>query len=137
MQWSEVIKPPSSKTLRQFAGLFLVFFLGLAAWRWFTGRQDTWALGMGIAAVVVGLAGMAVPALVRPIYTGWMIAAFPIGWTVSRLILGAVFFLVVTPIGLVFRTIGRDALGLRRRQASTYWMTKAQSGSSADYLRQS
>jgi hypothetical protein len=137
MQWSEVIKPPSAKTLRQFAGLFLVVFLGLAAWRWFTGRQDTWALGIGIAAVVVGLAGMAVPALVRPIYTGWMIAAFPIGWTVSRLILGAVFFLVVTPIGLVFRATGRDALFVRRRQVATYWKTKAQSGSSADYLRQS
>jgi hypothetical protein len=137
MQWTDVIKPPSARTLRQFAGLFLVCFLGLAAWRWFTGRQDNWTIGLAVMAVVVGCAGMAVPALVRPIYTGWMVAAFPIGWTVSRLVLGTIFYVVVTPIALLFRVMGRDALFLRRRPATTYWMTKAQSRSSAEYMRQS
>ncbi len=73
-------------------------FLGLAAWRWFGGREDAWAVGLGVMAVVVGVIGLAFPPAIRPIYTGWMIAAFPIGWTVSRVVLGVVFFLVVTPI---------------------------------------
>jgi hypothetical protein len=137
MQWTDVIKRPPSRVLRQFAGLWLIFFVGLAAWRWFGGRQDSWAVGLASAGVVIGLAGMAVPAIVRPIFTGWMIAAFPIGWTVSRVVLGVVFFLVVTPIAWVFRMTGRDLLGRRRASKSTYWTHKRQPAGMADYLRQS
>lgn len=137
MQWTDVIKPPPSRVLRQFAGLWLVFFLGLAAWRWFGGRPDSWAIGLGVMAVVIGLAGMVAPAVVRPIYTGWMIAAFPIGWTVSRVVLGVVFFLVVTPIGLIFRLTGRDVLRVRRSTKTTYWTEKRQAAGMSDYLRQS
>ncbi|MEO7192307.1 MAG: SxtJ family membrane protein [Vicinamibacterales bacterium] len=136
MQWSEVTKAPSQKHLRQFAGLFLVIFLGMAATRWFGGRHDLTARVLAVAAVVVGVTGLAAPSLVRPIYTGWMIAAFPIGWTVSRLVLLAIFFLVVTPIGLAFRLFGRDALHLRRHTPTTYWTAKPQA-KTADYLRQS
>ena len=103
MQWSDVTKAPPPRQLRQFAGLFLVVFLGLSAWRWFGGRADAWAIGLAVAAVAVGVPGMLFPAVVRPIYTGWMVAAFPIGWTVSRVVLGAVFFLLFTPIGLAFK----------------------------------
>jgi hypothetical protein len=136
MQWSEVIKPPAPKVLRQFAGLWLVFFLGLAAWRWFGGRQDNWAIGLAVLGLVVGAAGLAVPAIMRPIFTGWMVAVFPIGWTVSRIVLGVVFFLVVTPIAFVFKLMGRDLLHRRRPAADTYWTEKRQPGDAADYLRQ-
>jgi hypothetical protein len=66
-----------------------------------------------------------------------MIAAFPIGWTVSRVVLGAVFFLVLTPIGVVFRLTGRDALRVRRTSRTSYWTDKRQAGALSDYLRQS
>ena len=136
MQWADVVKPPSNRVLRQFAGLWLVFFLGIAASRWWHGQHGLWTVVLAIAAVVVGIAGMAVPAVVRPIFTGWMIAAFPIGWTVSRVVLGFVFFLIVTPIALIFRLMGRDILRRRRPAVSSYWSEKTQSSSSADYLRQ-
>ena len=136
MQWTDVIKPPPKRTLRQFAGLFLLVFLGLAAWRWFGGRQDSWAIGLAVMALVVGVSGLIAPALIRPIFTGWMIAAFPIGWTVSRVLLGGVFFLVVTPIAWVFRMMGRDPLHLRRHAPVSYWTAKRQPGGSAEYFRQ-
>ena len=136
MQWSEVIKPPSRTHLRQFAGLFLVIFGGMAGWRWLHGRHDTSTILLGAAAVIVGIPGMIAPALVRPIYTGWMIAAFPIGWTVSRIILGAIFYVVITPIGMIFRLSGRDAMQRKRRSQATYWTGKPQPGGLADYLRQ-
>ncbi len=46
----------------------------------------------------------------RWVYIGWMILAFPIGWTVSQVMLAVMFFGLFTPIGLVFRLIGRDPL---------------------------
>ena len=136
MQWSDVIKPPSQKTLRQFAGLFLVIFLGWAALRWFGGKQGVVTQVMAGAAILFGVPGLLVPTLIRPIYTGWMIAAFPIGWTVARLVLGIVFFLVVTPIAFVFRLMGRDALHRRRAAPATYWKDKPQASGLSDYLRQ-
>jgi hypothetical protein len=77
-----------------------------------------------------------VPALVRPIYVGWMIAAFPIGWTVSRVALALTFFGVVTPMGWIFRITGRDALMLRRRAVTSYWSPKTKAADAREYFRQ-
>ena len=65
-----------------------------------------------------------------------MIAAFPIGWTVSKIVLGAVFLLVFTPVALVFRLTGRDALQLRRGSGRSYWTGKP-APSVESYFRQS
>jgi TRAP-type C4-dicarboxylate transport system permease small subunit len=138
MQWADVVAPPSRKLLRQFAGLFLVCFLGLAAWRIWQGRADVWAAGLAAVALGVGLAGLVRPSAVRLVYTGWMIVAFPIGWTVSRVALALVFYVVITPVALVFRVMRRDELQLRRadRRAS-YWRPKPRPESVREYLRQS
>jgi hypothetical protein len=137
MQWSDAIKPPSTRTLRQFAVLWLVFFSGLAALRVYRGHADTWALGLLAVALVVSLIGLAAPPAIRPIYTGWMVAAFPIGWTVSKLVLALMFFVVLTPMAWVFRLMGRDALQLRRRARETHWTPVRPSGDASSYFRQS
>lgn len=136
MQWSEVTKAPSRKTLRQFAGLSLIVFGGLAAWRMWHGQTGLLTQVMAVFAVVVGGVGLIAPALVRPIYTGWMILAFPIGWTVSQIALGLTFFLVFVPVGTVFRVIRRDALRIKRAPHESYWTVKPAARSGEEYLRQ-
>jgi hypothetical protein len=108
----------------------------MAAMRWWRGHVDaaTWALA--VAAVVIGVGGMVWPAFVKPIYKAWMVAAFPIGWTVSRLALATIFFGIVSPIGAVFRARGRDPLRLRRETHETYWTPKRPARSASDYFRQ-
>jgi len=136
MQWSDVTKSASPRMLRQFAGLLIVFAGAILIWRGVHGQLGPWTMGLGGAAIVIGAIGAVWPAVVRPIYTGWMIAAFPIGWTISKVTLGALFYLVFTPVSLVFRLMGRDTLALRRRSDASYWMPKAQSKSGEEYLRQ-
>jgi hypothetical protein len=136
MQWSDVTKAPTLKMLRQFGGLSLVVFGGLAAWRLWHGQNDAWTYVLGIAAVLVGVTGLIAPAMVRPIYTGWMIVAFPIGWTVSHIALGLMFFLVFMPVGAVFRMTGRDALRLKRTKPGSYWLAKPAARGGDEYLRQ-
>ena len=137
MQWSEVIAPPPPRLLRQFAGLFLVVFLALAGWRVWQGQPDGWAVGLAALALGVGLAGLARPSAVRFIYTGWMIVAFPIGWTISRLALALMFYAVFTPVALVFRAMRRDELQLRRRdEGASYWKPKPGPESVRQYFRQ-
>ena len=61
----------------------------------------------------------------RRLYVGWMRAAEPLGFTFSHLVLAAVYYGVLTPIGLVLRLAGRDPLRRRfDRQATTYWIER-------------
>jgi len=138
MQWSEVVKPPSEKILRQFSGLFLVFFLALAGRRAWHGHTDGWTVGLAALAVAVGLLGLVRPSAVRFIYTGWMIVAFPIGWTISRIALGLVFYVIIAPVGFVMRAAGRDELRLRHPDRPTsYWRPKPGPENAPEYFRQS
>ena len=122
MRWSEIEFNPSSRTLRQFAVLWLVFFGTLAvslaiAGRWWTG------LGMAATATLGASAGLLRPALLRPIFTGWMVLIFPLSWTVSHLMLAFLFFGLFTPLALFFKLIGRDALHRRiQPEQTTYWV---------------
>ena len=138
MQWSDITKAPARKTLRQFAALFLVFFVGLGAYHAF--RAGAWSTSDAVLAalgVVVGLLGLIQPAAIRWVYTGWLVAAFPIGWTVSQLMLAVLFYGVFTPVAAVFRIMKRDALRLTRPpRTDTFWTTKSQATDSREYLQQ-
>lgn len=72
----------------------------------FDGRADPSATLAG------GLLGV-LAELLRPIYVAWMVAAFPIGWTISLVVMAAMFYGLFTPIGLFFRLIGRDSMELQ------------------------
>lgn len=136
MQWSDVVTRPSPNVLRQFAVLCLVVFgilAGLGLWR---GQGITIGVAIAIAAIAVGVVGVVQPTAIRWIYSGWMIAVFPIGWTISRLMLAALFYLVFTPVALVFRLVRRDALHLRRQDAQSHWTPKDAAASANQYFRQ-
>jgi hypothetical protein len=128
---------PSDRQLRQFAVLAAVFFLGLALrWSWQVESATPTAIGAGLA-IFIGSIGWWKPRAIRPIYLGWMIAAFPIGWTVSRMILGILFYGVFTPLGLCFRILRRDALSLKLQpEAASYWTLKETPGDPRRYFRQ-
>jgi hypothetical protein len=78
------------------------------------------------------------PRILKPVYIFWMGLAFVLGWINTRLILSAIFYLVLTPIGLVIRLLGKDLLDRKMDfKAASYWKDK-ESGAfkPADYERQ-
>jgi hypothetical protein len=138
MNWSDVTAVPSSRKLRQFALLWLLIFGGRAAWLAFHGTLTTGVGVLGAIAVGVGAAGLLYPASIRLIYTGWMIAAFPLGWAISHLVLAILYYGLFTPVAAVFRMAGRDELKLRRpARSDSYWSVKSTATDAAEYLRQS
>ena len=137
MRWSDVQFNPTVRTLRQFAGLFLVVFGVLAAMELYAGVRPRLAIAYGAAALVVGGIGLVRPRAVRLLFVGWSIVAFPIGWMISTVMLGILFYGLFTPIGIVFRLVGRDALAIRRPDAPTYWKPKVGAKHSREYFRQS
>ena len=70
---------------------------------------------------VFGIAGLTGTAIAHPFYFAWMGVAFVIGNIMSRVIMVLVYFLVVTPIGLLMRMTGRDRLRLKKTKEDTYW----------------
>ena len=110
MKWADIPLILRSKCSRQFAGLWLMFFGAWGFYQAVVRGHTTIGLIMGLAALAIGLLGLIRPAAIRPIYVGWMVLAFPIGWTVSQLMLAVMFFGLFMPIGLVFRVLGRDPL---------------------------
>ena len=56
-------------------------------------------------------------------YVGWMDASWPMGWVFSHVLLGVTYYLVITPIGLILRLLGKDPMRRRfDREAKTYWI---------------
>ena len=137
MKWSDLPLNPSTRTLRQFAGIWLAFFAALAGWSFFFRHHPPAALAFGALSLTIGPLGLWRPNLVRPIYVGWLVAAFPIGWTASHVSLAVVYYLMVTPLGLISRLLGRDRLSLRRKAGDqTTWFPLAESQDVRRYFRQ-
>jgi Saxitoxin biosynthesis operon protein SxtJ len=137
MQWSDVQFDPPRTTLRQFAGLWLVVWGGLALWQAFVRGRGELGLALGAFALTIGLVGLARPQWVRVIYVGWMVLAFPIGWMISQVMLVVMFFGLFAPIGLVFRLLGRDPLQRARQpEPKSYWTPKPAPADLRHYFKQ-
>lgn len=137
MQWSDIQFRPSVTTLRQFAGLWLGCFGALGLWEGLVRGHSNAAFILVVLAIGVGIPGLIRPQLTRPIYVAWMVLAFPIGWTVSQVIVAILFYGLFTPIGLVFRLMGRDPLHRARQPAlQTYWSAKVTPTDPRRYFKQ-
>ncbi len=128
---------PSKKELRVFSLLLIAF--GVIVAFVLSRRLDstTPSLAVVSATSLIGLVGLIGPSLVRPIYVVWMALAFPIGWTVSHLMMAAVYYLVLTPIGLTMRLFGHDPMQRKiDREAKTYWQPRSPRTDVKSYFRQ-
>ena len=128
---------PTPRELNWFAALLVVFggLLGGLIW-WRTGQATVAATIWAAAGVALGLF-VAIPTLRKPMYLAWMYAAFPIGWTVSHIVLAFVFYVVFTPLGVVMRLAGRDPLQRGKHPAArTYWDRCSPAREPARYFRQ-
>ena len=136
MQWSDVVARPPEKVLRQFAVLCLIVFGAMAALGLWRGHGFSTSVIIAIAGLAVGAVGVLSPGAIRWVYSGWMVAVFPMGWTVSRLMLAALFYVIFTPVALLFKLLRRDALHLQRRDAASHWTPKPGATSADQYFRQ-
>ncbi len=99
----------------------------------FGGSGRVWALTLGGLFLLVALA---VPAILAPLNRAWLRFGLLLHRIVSPLVLGIMFFLVVTPTGLLMRALGKDLLRLRfDKQSSSYWIDRAPPGPAPESLK--
>ena len=88
--------------------------------------------GLGAALTVLGLT---TPVVLKPVYRVWMALAVVLGFVMTRVILTVVYYLVMTPIGLVMRLLGKDPLDRRPDPgAASYWIEKTYPDDSKERL---
>lgn len=66
-----------------------------------------WAVGLGGMLILLG---GAIPSVLAPLHRLWMWIGHILGWINTRILLGLVFYGLVTPIGIVFRLMGKDVM---------------------------
>jgi hypothetical protein len=133
IQWN-----PDRKQLRQFAGIWFPAFCALVGWSVArkTGHWHEVEIGWAIAGII-SIAGLVFPPLIRPIFVGLILLTYPIGWVVSHVLLGLIFYGIVTPIGIILRVTGHDPLQINAPLGNSLWKSPTGKTDPASYLRQS
>jgi hypothetical protein len=136
VRWSAISFNPSRSTLRQFASLWVVFFGGWAGWQYAVAHSGALALVLALA-TAVGWLGILMPGAIRYVFVAATVLAFPIGWTVSHVVLALLFYGLFTPLGCLFRLAGRDPLALHQdRSVDSYWQSKPAATNVENYFHQ-
>jgi hypothetical protein len=127
---------PSRRDLRIFGTLGLLVFATLGAIAWRQGAELA-ALVAWATSLALGGPGLVYPPLLRPLYLVAIFVTFPIGLVVSYVLLGALYFLVLTPIGLLMRLLGRDPLQRRfEPNRKSYWLPRSHERPATSYFHQ-
>ena len=137
---------PDDRTLRQFGFIALGGFGFVAALAWFEVLIFAFGLGEARLPIAAGLAGLGVisgllslvhPRANLPIYIGITVATYPIGFVLSYVLMGTLFYLIIAPVGIVMRLFGKDPLEHRiMPEAETYWVDSPPARASESYFRQ-
>lgn len=138
MSMVQINRNPTLRELRQFGFIWMGFVAFFGAIAWFKFGNPPLARGLWIAAVAVPVVGWAVPRFMRLVFVGMSYLAWPIGFVVSHVVLALVYYGVLTPIGLLMRIFGYDAMKRQHDpEAGTYWVKRPTAAVEAKrYFRQ-
>tara|TARA_A100001011_G_scaffold352043_1_gene392581 strand:- start:389 stop:775 length:387 start_codon:yes stop_codon:yes gene_type:complete len=107
---------------RSFGIVFFVLFLLIALYPLtYSGEMRIWSAIISLIFLVLGLLNSKILA---PLNKLWFKFGIFLGKIISPLIMVIIFFLVVTPIGLVMRMLGKDVLNLKFNKNKSYWIEK-------------
>ena len=134
----QINRNPSKRQMRTFAALVFPAFWGLVALLvLLRAEQPRLALTIALAAAIISIIGLVSPRFMRLVYLGMIYVTYPIGFVVSHILLGLVFYVVISGVGLLLRILGKDPM---HRDADpkveTYWIRKEHDSSSDHYFRQ-
>ena len=113
------IKLPSN---RSFGIVFCIVFLLIGLYPLLNSEETRlWSIIISLIFILLGLLNSKV---LTPLNKIWFKFGIFLGKIISPLIMGIIFFLVVTPIGLIMRLLGKDLLNLRYNENKSYWIEK-------------
>ena len=122
---NEKLKLPSNKNVG--IVFFIVFFV-IALWPLMNNHEIRyWSLFFSIFFLILGLMNSN---FLTPLNKIWFYFGIALGRIVSPLVMGIIYFFIVTPTGIIMRFLGKDILRLKKNSKNTYWINKEKTNSS-------
>ena len=119
MKFSDIELPTNEK----FGSLFFAIFFLLGVYAFFASK--TWLLiSSGCILILILLALFFNPALLQPFNRAWMYIGFCIGRVISPLVLGLIYFLLISPLGIILKIFNRDELDIKKYKKTSSWKNK-------------
>ncbi len=107
---------------RSFGIIFFIVFLLISVWPILKGLEiRVWALIISLIFLLLGLINSN---FLTPLNKTWIKFGILLGKIIAPLVMGLIFFLIVTPIGLLLRIFGKDVLNLKFSKANSYWLKR-------------
>ncbi len=107
---------------RSFGIVFFIFFLVIAIYPLLDGRElRYWSLIISFLFLILGLLNSKI---LSPLNKLWFKFGLLLGSIVSPIVMGIVFFCVITPIAIIMKILGKDLLNLKKNKKNTYWIEK-------------
>ena len=107
---------------RSFGIVFFIFFLIVSLYPLLNENElRLWALIISVIFLVLGLINSII---LTPLNKSWFKFGILLGKIVSPIVMGIIFFFVVTPISLIMKLFGKDILNIKKNKKQTYWIEK-------------
>ena len=108
---------------KNFGIVFFIVFLLIGIYPFLNGNDfRIWSLLISVVFLILGLINSKI---LTPLNKLWFKFGLFLGKIVSPLVMGFIFFIVVTPIGIIMRLFRKDLLNLKYNKKKTYWIVKA------------
>ncbi len=129
---SSDLKLPSNKKFGFFFGL--IFFLG--GFFFFYEKSNIIALVLCSLALLFIFTALLNDKLLLPLNKMWMRFGLIIGIIISPIVMGLIFFGIITPYGLLMRIFGRDELKLKKIKKRSFWIIREEKSPQTDFMKQ-
>ena len=110
---------------RNFGIVFFIFFLAIALWPIFSdGIIRIWSLLIALILLIVSIFK---PKILEPFNKIWFMFGLLLGSIIAPIVMGIIYFVTITPIGLFMRLIGKDILNRKiNKSVKSYWIKRKQ-----------
>jgi large-conductance mechanosensitive channel len=109
---------------KSFGVVFFIFFFVVSIYPLFkSGDLRTWSLIISVIFLILGLLNSKI---LTPLNKLWFKFGILLGTIVSPIVMGIIFFIVVTPISLIMKILGKDILNLKKNKNRSYWIDKSE-----------
>tara|TARA_B100000401_G_scaffold428098_1_gene360339 strand:+ start:674 stop:1042 length:369 start_codon:yes stop_codon:yes gene_type:complete len=107
---------------RSFGILFFIVFLGIGLWP-LKNNNDPNYIFLGLSSIFLIL-GIINSKLLYPLNKVWVKFGEILGMIIAPIVMGLIYFIILTPISLLVRLFGKDLLKLKKNKSSTYWIKR-------------
>jgi len=107
---------------KSFGILFFIVFLLIAVWPIFElGTIRVWAIVISLIFLILGILNSKI---LTPLKTLWIKFGEFLGKIIAPIVMGLIYFIIITPIGILMRLLGKDLLNIKYNKNKSYWIKR-------------